>query len=321
VLGAGLGGLPVPKRAEVLSGPGDDAAVLARPGGVQVMTTDHLRAFSQDARLVARVAALHAMGDVWAMGAAPEVALAQVILPRLGPALQARMLAEIMAVAAEVFGAAGADVVGGHSSEGAELTVGFTVTGTGERVIGKAGARPGDALILTKPLGSGVILAAEMAAVRVPGLLLGEVWAGCIAEMLKAQGTAAAVLAPVARAMTDVTGFGLAGHLLEMLEASGVAAELRLDDVPLMPGALALAEAGVGSSLLPANLAALGGRLTGEIAAGGALLADPQTAGGLLAAVPEELAVELVAALRAAGHKAAWVGRIVEGAPGITLTG
>jgi selenide,water dikinase len=319
VLGAALGGLPVPKRPEVLSGPGDDAAVLARADGVQVLTTDHLRGFSPDAGLVARVAALHALGDVWAMGAAPEVALAQVILPRLGPELQARMLAEIMAVAAEVFGAAGADVVGGHSSEGAELTVGFTVTGTARRALGKAGARAGDALILTKPLGSGVILAAEMAGARVPGLLLGEVWAGCIDQMLRGQGSAAKVLAPVARAMTDVTGFGLAGHLLEMLEASGLAAELRLADLPLLPGALELSRAGHGSSLLPANLAAISGRMSASTDPRARLLADPQTAGGLLAAVPQDQAAEVVEALRSAGHGAAEIGRVTDGMAGITL--
>ena len=88
------------------------------------------------------------------------------MLPPLGPELQARMLGEIMAEAAATFGAAGADVVGGHSTEGAELTVGFTVTGLAGRVIGKGGARPGDALVLTKPLGSGTVLAAEMALAR-----------------------------------------------------------------------------------------------------------------------------------------------------------
>ncbi|MBL9048709.1 MAG: selenide, water dikinase SelD [Tabrizicola sp.] len=319
VLATALEGLAPPKRPEVLSGPGDDAAVLARAGGVQVMTTDHLRAFSNDPGLVARVAALHALGDVWAMGAEPEVALSQVILPRLGPELQARMLAEIMAAAAEVFGAAGADVVGGHSSEGTELTVGFTVTGTAARAIGKAGAKPGDALILTKPLGSGTILAAEMAAATAPGLLLGEAWAACVARMLIAQGSAARILAPVAHAMTDVTGFGLAGHLLEMLEASGVGATLTLADVPLMPGALELAEAGQGSSLLPANLAATSWRVHDNGDPRALLLADPQTAGGLLAAVPHAAAAGLVAELKAAGHDAALIGRVVEGASEITL--
>lgn len=319
VLSQALGAVPQPVRAEVLSGPGDDAAVLAAGVGVQVLTTDHLRAFCHDPRLVARLTAIHALGDVWAMGAAPQVALAQVTLPPLGPALQARMLAEVMEEAGSVFRAAGADVVGGHSTEGAELTVGFTVTGLAGRPIGKGGAQVGDALVLTKPLGSGTILAAEMALARVPGLMLGEVWASCIAQMSVAQGSASAILAPVARAMTDVTGFGLAGHLLEMLEASGVAAQLRLEDVPVMVGAAELAEAGVGSSLQPANLAAVSWRMEAPQDVRVALLTDPQTCGGLLASVPAGEAQALVARLREAGHQAAVIGEVVAGEPRLTV--
>lgn len=318
-LAQALGGLPPPQRPEVLSGPGDDAAVLATGGGVQVITTDHLRAFTQDPRLMARLAAVHALGDVWAMGVAPQVAVAQVILPPLGEALQVRMLAEIMAEAAAVFRSAGADVVGGHSTQGAELTIGFTVTGLGLQALAKGGARPGDALVLTKALGSGVILAAEMALARLPGRLLGEVWAGCIARMERAQGDAAGMLAPVAHAMTDVTGFGLAGHLLEMLDASGCAAELWLDAVPLMPGAAELAAAGHGASLQPANLAAVGWRMTAPRDPRVDLLTDPQTCGGLLAAVPGDRAAALVAELRAAGHEAAVIGEVGAGAPQLTV--
>lgn len=314
-----LGALPPPVRSEVLSGPGDDAAVLEIGGTRQVLTTDHLRAFTPDARLMARLTALHALGDILAMGAAPQVALAQITLPPLGPDLQARMLGEVMDETAATFRAAGADVVGGHSTEGAELVIGFTVTGTADRVIGKGGARPGDALVLTRPIGSGVILAAEMALARVPGLLLGEIWAGCIAQMSRPQGDAATLLAGEARAMTDVTGFGLAGHLLEMLRASGVAAELRLDEVPLMPGALDLARAGQGSSLQPANLAAVSWQMTAPQDDRVALLTDPQTCGGLLAAVPNDRAGALVDALRAQGHVAAVIGRVAEGAPHLTV--
>jgi selenide,water dikinase len=318
-LSAALAELPAPLRPEVLSGAGDDAAVLAAGVGVQVITTDHLRAFCNDSRLMARLAALHSLSDVWAMGAAPQVALAQVTLPPLGPELQARMLAEIMEEAAKAFRATGADVVGGHSTEGAELTIGFTVTGTGTRVIGKGGAQAGDALILTKPLGSGTILAAEMALARLPGLLLGEVWAGCIDQMLRSQASAAAILAPVAHAMTDVTGFGLAGHLLEMLTASDAAARLRLGDIPLMPGALELAAAGHGSSLQPANLAAVSWRMTAPDDPRVQLLSDPQTCGGLLAAVPGDRAEAIVMALRGEGHDAALIGEVTAGAPHLTV--
>jgi selenide,water dikinase len=319
-LAAALTDLPPPQRPEVLSGRGDDAAILAVPGGVQVLTTDHLRGFTSDARLMARLAALHALGDIWAMGAAPQTALAQIILPPMGPELQSRMLAEIMDEAARIFRKAGADIVGGHSTEGAELTIGFTVTGSAARVIAKRGAQSGDALILTKPIGSGTILAAEMALARVPGLLLGEVWQSCIAQMSRAQDDAAKLLAPVAHAMTDVTGFGFAGHLLEMMEASATAATIRLDAVLLMPGALDLARAGHASSLQPANLAAVSWRMTAANDPRTQLLTDPQTCGGLLAAVPADQADTVLTALHSAGHDAALIGEVTPGPPHLTIT-
>jgi selenide,water dikinase len=312
-LGDALRALPRPLREDVLAGAGDDAAVLRHGGGVQVITTDHLRAFTADAGLMARIAAIHALGDVWAMGAAPQVALAQVTLPRLSAVMQAEMLAEVMAAAGEVFRAVGADVVGGHTTVGAELTIGFTVTGLAVVPVTKGGARPGDALILTKALGSGVIMAGEMALARLPGAILGEAVAGALAQMGRMQDQAAAVLGPVAHAMTDVTGFGLAGHLLEMLEASGCSARLRLDAVPVLAGAEALAAQGVESSLAPLNRAAVAGRMTGGIGARGALLFDPATAGPLLAAVPGDQAEAVIAALAAVGEPAAVVGVVEEG--------
>lgn len=314
-LDAALRGLPAPVRVDVLSGPGDDAAVLRCGDGVQVISTDHLRATCADARVMGRIAAVHALGDIWAMGAAPQAALAQITLPRLSGALQADMLGEIMEAAGEVFRAAGADVVGGHTTVGAELTIGFTVTGLATKPVTKAGARPGDALILTKALGSGTILAAEMALARIPGAILGEAVAGCWAAMAVPQDRAAAVLAPVAHAMTDVTGFGLAGHLLEMLEASDVAARIALAALPLLDGAEALAAQGVESSIAPANRAAVAGRMSVPGGARGALLFDPQTAGPLLAAVPEDQAGAVLAALEAAGVRAVRIGTVVEGAP------
>ncbi|GGH59328.1 selenide, water dikinase SelD [Frigidibacter albus] len=309
-LRAALAGLPAPRRADVLSGPGDDAAVLAHGGLRQVITTDHVRAFTEDPWLLARITAHHAMGDIWAMGARPQAALAQVILPRMSPALQARTLAEIMAAASEAFGAAGADVVGGHTSLGAELTVGFTVTGLTEaEPIGQSGARPGDALVLTRPLGTGVILAAEMQRAA-PGAVV----AGALAQMARPQAAAAALLAPHAHAMTDVTGFGLAGHLVGMLEASGVAARISLAAVPLLPGAEALAAAGHGSTLLPMNKA-VAARMVFAKGPRADLLFDPQTAGGLLAAVPAGQAEALLAELIAAGEPTAIIGHIELGAP------
>ncbi len=309
-----LAGLPPSAREDLLAGPGDDAAVLRHGAGVQVITTDHLRALTEDPRLMARIAAVHALGDVWAMGAAPQVALASITLPRMSADMAARTLAEIMEAAADIFGPEGASIAGGHTAMGAEMTLGFTVTGLAPRALAKGGAQPGDALILTKALGTGVLLAAEMAR-DAHGPDIAAAWA----QMATPQGGAARLLAPHARAMTDVTGFGLAGHLLEMLDASGVAARIDPATLPLLPGA-AEASAVHASSLAPANRAALTGRIDLPPGALGDLMVDPQTAGGLLAAVPEAEADRLVVALRDAGFPAAArIGRIVEGAPRISL--
>ncbi|MDF0601415.1 selenide, water dikinase SelD [Psychromarinibacter sp. C21-152] len=312
-LGRVLAALPGAGRDDVLTRPGDDAAVLALGGVRQVVTTDHLRAFTEDPWTQTRIAAIHAMGDIWAMGATPQAALAQVILPRLAPELQEAWLSEIMSAAAEVFGAAGAEIVGGHSSLGAELTVGFTVTGLCPRApITVAGARPGDALILTKPLGSGTILAAEM-----QGKARGAWVVAALRQMGMAQDTAAGLLAK-AHAMSDVTGFGLAGHLMAICEASGVAAELDLAAVPVMPGAEELATAGLRSTLYPDNRA-VAERMSVPLGPRAELLFDPQTAGGLLAAVPGETAERLLFRLQDAGVPAARIGRVVAGAPFVTV--
>ena len=291
---------------------GDDAAVLDMGGARQVIATDHLRAVVEDPWLMARIAAVHALGDIWAMGAQPQAALASLILPRSAEALQARTLAEIMAGLRVELDAAGAALVGGHTTQGAELTVGLTVTGlAGARVLTKGGARVGEALILTKPLGSGLLLAAEMQK-QAPGRAMAALWSA----LVQTQARASAILAPVASAMTDVTGFGLAGHLDEMMRASGTGAEVALDAIPLYDGALALAESGLASTVAPANRAALVGRIAAPAGARTALLYDPQTCGGLLASVPAEQSAAVLAALTDAGYSAAIVGQVTPETPG-----
>lgn len=319
-LSAALVALPAVTRPDVLSAAGDDAAILTHGQGRQVITTDHLRAFTADPRLMARITAIHALGDIWAMGAAPQAALAQITLPRLSADLQADMLADVMQAATDVFAQAGAAVVGGHTSIGAELTVGFTVTGLTDRPVTKGGAQAGDALILTKAIGTGTILAAEMALARLPNLILGEAVESCLASMTRALGPAAAILAPHARAMTDVTGFGLAGHLMEMMRASGTAARIDLSAIPLLPGAEALAAAGHASTIAPLNRAAIDWEVTLPDGPRAALLFDPQTAGPLLAAVPQGDAADLLARLHAAGESAAIIGHVTEGPPHLTAT-
>ncbi|MDE4172845.1 selenide, water dikinase SelD [Phaeobacter sp. PT47_59] len=299
-------------RDDITPLPGDDAALLTMGSTRQVISTDHLRAFTNDPYVMARIAAVHALGDIWAMGAAPQAATANLILPRLAPALQQRTLVEIMAAARSVMRDAGAEIIGGHTSLGDELTVGFTVTGLSTRdPVTLAGARPGDALVLTKPIGSGVIMAAEMAT-QAEGAWI----AAALAQMQLSQAVPSQVLSPDAHAMTDVTGFGLAGHLLGICEASGVSAELSFEAIPLMEGAAVLAERGIRSSLFPENAA-----LLPDWSTSGAqdLLFDPQTAGGLLAALPRDKAADAVAQLQKAGHQAAIIGQVVAGAGQIIL--
>jgi selenide,water dikinase len=291
-------------RPDVEAVPGDDAAVLRMGGAGQVISTDHLRGFALDPSLVARAAAIHALGDIWAMGAAPQAALAQIILPRVEARLQGRWLDEVMEAAGEVFAAEGVAVVGGHSSAGEELTVGFTVTGLLARApITLRGAQPGDALVLTKPIGTGVILAAEMQMKAEGAAVL-----ACWQSMTTPSDEAARALAPLAHAMTDVTGFGLAGHLSNICKASGVGAEITLADVPLLRGAEALAGAGIRSSLWGQNRASV--PVIAPESARADLMFDPQTAGGLLAALPAEAAAAIPGATR--------IGTITE-APGLAF--
>ncbi|MCB1401021.1 MAG: selenide, water dikinase SelD, partial [Rhodobacteraceae bacterium] len=182
-------------------------------------------------------------------------------------------------------------------------------------ILTNAGARPGDALILTKPLGTGVVLAAEMARAA-PGAAV----AHTLASMARGNAASAAILAPHAHAMTDVTGFGFAGHLMAILEASGCAATVDLSAMRFLPGAEALSLAGHGSSLLPANTEAISGLITAPDHPRLPLLFDPQTAGGLLAAIPSDEAADLLAALREAGEDAALVGTLLAGLPHLNVT-
>ena len=284
--------------------PRDDAALLTTGGARQVVSTDHLRALVEDPVTMARIAAVHALGDIWAMGAAPQAALASIILPRQSAELAERSLREIMQAAGEVMTRAGAEIVGGHSMLGAELSIGFTVTGlcAGEP-IGLAGARPGDALVLTKPIGSGVVMAADM-----DGTARGAHVAAALRVMAQPQGAAAELLKD-AHAMTDVTGFGLAGHVRTICDASGVGVDLRLGDIPLLPGALDLSRQGVRSSLFDQNRAGVDHL---PATARGDLIFDPQTGGGLLAAIPADTAPARLDALRARGIEAALIGQVTD---------
>lgn len=259
----------------------DDAAIVLHADRTDVFSTDHLRAFTSDAYLLAKITAIHALGDIWAMGARPHTALSQLILPPLSDRKQAEMIAQIRAGANEVFSACKTQIIGGHTSNGAELTIGFTLMGTAEQApVTLTGAKPGDVLVLTKPIGTGVLLAAEM-----QQHIDGDDYKAAIDSMCRLQDRASHLLAGSASAMTDVTGFGLAGHLQNLIDASATGARLKLDTVPVLPGAEALAEVGIRSTLWPQNIK-LRDHMRLPASPRADLLFDPQTCGGLLASIP-----------------------------------
>ena len=303
----------------------DDAAMLEIPSGRSlVQTVDGFRAFTGDLHLFGRIALVHAASDLYAMGAEPHSALVAVTLPYAEKPLVANDLRQLMGGIAEEARRLGVTLLGGHTSEGTETAVSITLNGlTGrDAVFRKGGLRPGDGLVLAKPVGTGVILAADMH-LKARGSWVDEVLKG----MLQSNAEAAGVLAKTGiPAVTDVTGFGLAGHLVEMLEASGTGAEIEIDQIPLYAGARDCVAAGVESTLAPSNREHLqkrwevepgpGAAYTAEPGAADgrdALLFDPQTSGGLLAGVPASRIDDVVAKLRDAGYaQAACIGRVTD---------
>ena len=289
----------------------DDAALIAFPGAPPMLqTVDFFRAMVEDPYLFGRIAATHALGDIYAMGGSPETALAIATLPPAHAAIVEHDLFHMLRGALDVLEPSGAVLVGGHSAEGAELALGFAVTGRPRpgKLLRKTGLRPGDRLILTKPLGTGVILAAAA-----QGLVSARLVEAALATMVQSAASAAScLLAYRATACTDVTGFGLLGHLSEMLRASGVDAVLDPESIPALDGALPLLARGITSSLHAENIAALSVLgLAAQRHEIGPLLIDPQTAGGLLAGVPAAWAASCLAQLHELGYRAALIGRVV----------
>ena len=317
VLSRALGGLTPVERDDVLIGlkSPDDAAVLrVPPGKALVHSVDFFRAFIDDPYLFGKVAANHALGDIFAMGGEAQSATAIVTVP---PGLESKVedvLTQMMTGAIEVLNEAGCALVGGHTGEGAELALGFAVNGLIDEdlaaVMKKGGMRPGDALILTKPIGTGTLFAAH-ARLQARGR-----WIDAALESMVQSNRLGArcLIEHGATACTDLTGFGLLGHLVEMTRASGVDAEIDLGALPVLEGAEETAAAGILSSLQPANVRlrrALRNQAERVKHPRYALVFDPQTAGGLLASVPAANADRCVSALRALGYAStAVIGRV-----------
>jgi len=309
VLTRALAGLIPAARADVVVGlDAPDDAALVDVGGekLSLQTVDYFRAIVDDPYTLGKIAANHALGDVYAMGGEPQTALAIATVPY---GLESKVEADLSAMitgANEVLREARCALVGGHTSEGAELALGFAVNGLvpAAAALRKDGLTPGDGLILTKPLGTGTLLAADMR-----GRAKARWVMAAIAHMIQSNGKAAEIFRRYGvHAATDVTGFGLIGHLIEMVRASNVDATLDIDRVPLLDGARETVALGIFSSLQPQNVRLR--RAIRDLAAAGQhplypLLFDPQTSGGLLAAVPLAEAERCVAALRAAGYAGA----------------
>lgn len=289
----------------------DDAAVyLAAPGVAMVQTVDFFTPVVDDPFDWGRIAAANALSDVYAMGAKPATALNLVGWPR---ALDFEILGRVLEGAGAVCDAAGVSVVGGHSVDDPEPKFGLAVTGfvTPEKIVRKTGASPGDALVLTKPLGMGIISSAIKEGAASPDL------AGRATEIMAAlnEGAAEAMTTAGASAATDVTGFGLIGHLLQMLNAD-VSARLEYASTPVVSEALELARAGIlpGGSKRNQESHSAAVDIDGLDDAQVAVLFDAQTSGGLLIAIPEQSRQRLLDELAGRGvDGAAVIGRIVEG--------
>lgn len=325
VLSRVLSRLDVPSHDNVLLGldaPDDAAVVKTTKGNPLTVTVDFFAAPVDDPYLVGRIAALNAASDVYALAAKPIGALAMCTVPVGHPRVQEQMLFEVMSGALHEFRNMGATLIGGHTIEGLKLTVGFTVLADqGQKPPRTKGLlREGDQLVLTKPLGTGVLLAAHMqAACR------GTWLQAALQVMLHSNQHAAELVERFQiHALTDVTGFGLAGHLLEMLSASQLGSRLEIHKIPLMSGVSELLEAGTESTLAPANRSAEQSiRVEESIRQFPQYQAlfDPQTSGGLLMGVHPKQLPPLLAELN---QQAVWepvvIGEVIN-EPGIHVVG
>ena len=307
-----------------LDAPDDAAVVQVPPGQLMVHTIDYFRALINDPFIFGQISANHCLSDIFAMGAVPQSALAIATIPYALEAKVEETLYQLLLGAVKVLGEAQTPLVGGHTTEGAELGFGLSCNGLAEpdKLLRLGGMQPGQVLILTKALGTGTLFAADMRR------LARGCWIdGAVESMLVSnQAAVACLLQHGVSACTDITGFGLLGHLMEMIQASHVAVELELEAIPVLEGARHTLKMGIVSSLQQENL-----RVSSYICnldkvsdrPNYPLLFDPQTAGGLLGAIPAKQAAACLASLKALRYSHSRViGRVMprfEGIKPITL--
>jgi len=283
----------------------DDAAVIQVPSDrVLVQTVDFFPALINDPFVFWRISANHALSDLYAMGAIPHSALAIATIPYSTEKIIEESLFQLLSGALQALNEVGAVLIGGHTTEGADLAFGLACNGLADpkRLLRKGGMQPGQALILTKPLGIGTLFAAKMR-----HKALGRWIDQAVESMVQSNYLASQCLIQhQTTACTDVTGFGLIGHLLEMMQASNVSVQLELDAVPAMDGALTTLAQGIISSLQPQNLRSQ--RFIENVDPFAThpkfqLLFDPQTSGGLLATIPATQAMDCLGQLQILGYE------------------
>ncbi|MEQ9669064.1 selenide, water dikinase SelD [Coleofasciculus sp. G2-EDA-02] len=298
---------PFPTPEDIILGLGtpDDAAVVQVPADkLLVQTIDYFRTLINDPFIFGQISTHHCLSDLFAMGATPQSVLAMVTVPYGTAEKQEETLYQLLSGAMKVLSQVQAPLVGGHTTEGAELTFGLSCNGlvSPQQILKKSGMNPGDQLIFTKGLGTGILFAANMR-LQAKGYWIDQ----AVESMLLSNQEAVQVFRDHGvTACTDVTGFGLVGHLVEMVQASGVAVELEWDKIPLLEGVTELVEQGIVSSLYPQNVqAARFIKNQEEICdrANYPVLFDPQTSGGLLATIPSDQAVKCEQVLQELGYQ------------------
>ncbi len=284
-----------------LSNPDDAAVTRVPPGALALYTVDGFRDFLNDPFLFGQIAAVHALSDIYAMGGEPKTALAFATIPVGTEKLMADDLAQLMSGALKALSEDNVELIGGHSCEGLEMSLGLSINGycSEKDLLKKSGAENNDAIILTKALGTGVIFAAMM-----QGESKAATIRSAVNMMLTSNKTAAQIFkSHETTAMTDVTGFGLCGHLIEMLSSSQLCATLSSAAIPVLPEAQSLFAKGYESSLHSQNLKLQGMvDIATEITSALDITFDPQTSGGLLGTVPHERAHSCLANLRGNGY-------------------
>jgi selenide,water dikinase len=302
-----LARLDLPSHPDLLVGisTGDDAGVFRLSDDLAIVNTvDFFTPVVDDPFTYGQISAANALSDVYAMGGAPRTALNIVCWPQSG--LPSEMLAEILRGAADKAREAGVVIVGGHTVADEEVKFGMAITGVIDprRIVRNVGAQVGDAMVLTKALGTGILMTAFKR-----DALGDESYQAAVRSMIQLNAAAAsAMLRYDVHAATDVTGFGLVGHTLKMAEGSGVTIVFEESDLPLLPGVIEQCRAGMIPGGGERNRVRISDEVSDEIAA---IAFDPQTSGGLLIAIPEHQSLALLAELQSSGHReAAIVGRV-----------